>query len=293
LSDQNRRWAVGRPQGPIPQLRVVKKDDDDIAIIDPGQWQGRKPPARQWMIEKLFVRGSVAIVSGSGGIGKSLLVQQLCTCAVLGKPWLGLHVTRGRAVYLGCEDDEDELWRRQEDINQHYGADHADVGDAGLSLVPRVGLNNTLSYVDRASWTMQVTPLFDRVVLRCLDLGVSYVVIDTLAQTFRGNMNDPQHAVQFISQLRRLAMALDGLVILIMHPSLSGRSSGTGEAGNTQWDAAVRSRLYLHKDKVGDGLVLEHMKGNYAAKADAIPLVWRQGVYVRPTPPEPPRYYND
>src|SRR3990167_2588327 len=122
----------------------------------------RQPPARDWMVEGCFLKGTVGLVAGDGGIGKSLLMQQLATAAVLGRPWLGMALKPGRALYLGCEDDGDEIHRRQWSINESLGAEMADVLDAGLDLIPRVGCDNVLMRLERSTWRMTRTSLMDR-----------------------------------------------------------------------------------------------------------------------------------
>lgn len=271
----------GRQQAPF----------EAFSTIDPAVWQGREPPRRDWMVENCFLRGTVALVSGDGGIGKSLLMQQLCTCAVLGRPWLGMALGAGRALYLACEDDQDELWRRQAAINRSLDAEMADVGEAGLALKPRVGQDNALMRFDRASWSMQETNLWRQLVRHCRDRGVQYVVIDTATQTFRGNQNDESQVMDYISLLRRLAIQVQGVVIITKHPSMAGRALGTGESGNVAWNNSVRARLYLCRNKGGD-LVLRGMKSNYGKKLDDIPVQWRGGTIARIEAPPPVNYYD-
>ena len=122
---------------------------EPFAPIDLSRWQDREPPARQWMVEGCFPKGNVALLSGTGAIGKSLLMQQLCTAAVLGRSWLGMSVEPGRTVFLGCEDDQDEMVRRQSAINRQHNTCMIDVAEAGLFLEPRVGQDNALMRLDR------------------------------------------------------------------------------------------------------------------------------------------------
>jgi RecA-family ATPase len=257
---------------------------DSFRVISPDAWQGRSPPRRDWMVEDCFLRGTVGMVSGDGGIGKSLLMQQLTTCCVLGRPWLGRSIAGGRALYLACEDDHDELWRRQADINRSLGVEMSDVAEAGLELAPRVGQDSALAILDKKTWKMQRTGLFDRLEQRCLDMGHQLVVIDTATKTFRGNQNDENQVDDFITFLRRLAIRIQGIVILTKHPSMAGRALGTGESGSVTWGNAVRARFYLRKNKAG-GLEFAGMKQNYGPAGKPIPLVWRQGVYVSDEPP--------
>lgn len=240
----------------------------------------RDPPARDWMVEGCFLKGTVALLAGDGGIGKSLLCQQLATSAALGRAWLGLSLKPGRALYLACEDDGDELHRRQYAINRDLGYAMEDVLDAGLDLIPRVGQDNALMLFNRQLWRMVRGPLMDRLVARCRETGIQYVIIDTATQTFRGNQNDETQVADYITELRRLAIAIQGVVLITKHPSMTGRALGTGESGNVAWHNSVRSRLYLHEHKAM-GLVLSGMKNNYGRKLDPIPLVWERGVLLR------------
>lgn len=224
--------------------------------------------------DHLFLLGDFTVTHNS------LLCQQLATSAVLGRPWLGISLKPGRALYLACEDDGDELHRRQCAVNRDLGYEMADVLDAGLELIPRVGQDNAIMAFDRPTWRMKRTSLMDKLVFRCREEGVQYVVIDTATQTFRGNQNDETQVADYITELRRLAIAIQGVVVLTKHPSMAGRALGTGESGNVAWHNSVRSRLYLHEHKTL-GLVLSGMKANYSRKLDPVPLVWERGVFRR------------
>jgi RecA-family ATPase len=265
---------------------------DDLGIAPLSWWHDRAPPCRDWMVEGLFLRGTVGLIAGDGGVGKSLICQQLVTCATMGKPWLGKIISAGKALYMACEDSADELWRRQVDINRHYGVEMLDLSEGGLQLWPRVGQDNSLMYLERSGWKMARTELLDRLALRCSKHGIQYVVIDTATQTFRGNQNDEIQVMDFITELRKLAVRIQGIVLLTKHPSLSGRALGTGESGNTAWTNSVRSRCYLHKDKSGQ-LMLDVLKSNYGPRGDGLPLKWSDGVYVLDVPEESysQRYY--
>jgi len=145
----------------VERLREARPSDS-FDLLSPMRWEGKTPPRRDWLVEKCFVRGSVMLLTGPGGAGKSLLMQQLLTSAVLGWPFLGLACQPGRALFFGAEDDQDELWRRQHDINRAAGLTMTDIAEAGLWLAPRVGFDNTLSRLDKKEWRMQPTTLFER-----------------------------------------------------------------------------------------------------------------------------------
>lgn len=282
LEQGNAAYGLPRQAGSDDQLRPI-----------PSFQLARDPPRREWMVEGCFPKATVAMLSGDGGIGKSLCVQQLLTSACLGLPWLGMNTERGRGLYLACEDDEDELHRRQWAINRSLNRTMDDVLEAdGLHLFGRVGRDNTLSRLERKAWRMEPTELFTRMLAYCLRQGITYVVIDTATQCFAGNQNDEQQVVQFINQLRRVAIAIQGLVLITKHPSLSGRALGTGESGNTAWNNSVRSRLYLKSGRDEDAVILKGMKANYAKKIGELPLRWVRGAFATIETPVVKNYYE-
>lgn len=252
--------------------------DDELEGIEYSRLL-REPPPRDWMVDGCFMRGTVGLVSGNGGVGKSLIMQQLATCAVLGRPWLGMTVTPGKALVLACEDDADELHRRQDAINRSMGRHMEDVLEAGLDLIPRVTKDNILMALDRPTWRLKPEPLWNKLVTRCRRTGIQYVIIDTTAKTFGGNQSDPRQVGDYVSAMQQLAILINGVVLLTQHPSMYGRRSGTGESGSVQWENSVRARLYLHKHKT-QGLILEGRKANYGPIPKPLPLKWSRGVFV-------------
>lgn len=287
IEDADRR----RAQAELEQWVQI----DDLGIIDFELFDDQALPQLEWLVEGHFLKGTVALVAGDGGIGKSTLMQHLATCAVMGMPWLGHHVEKGPALLLACEDDLVPLLHRHKAITRHLGIGFYEPRNEGLEIWPRVGQDNSMMYLDRTNpmgWTMAPTHLFERVALRCRRHGVKYLIVDTATQTFRGNQNDETQVMDYISAWRRVAIAMEGVVIITKHPSLSGRALGTGESGNTAWTNSVRSRFYLHRDTQKQ-LLWKGMKSNYGKSGEELPLRWENGVFVVDRPePDPYAYYN-
>jgi hypothetical protein len=82
--------------------------------------------------------------------------------------------------------------------------------------------------------------------------------------------------------------------MLFLHPSLTGRASGTGESGTTAWDAAFRSRLYGPSRRPGkdeDELALDdgrrtliRVKANYASRGASLALRLHAGAFALAQP---------
>jgi RecA-family ATPase len=262
-----------------------------LKLVSPASWVGQEIPERIWVVKDLVPLGVVTSLYGDGGMGKTQIAQQLMTACAVGSPWLGMDVRPGRSIGLFCEDDMEELMRRQERINQHYGVELGDL--EAMLLTGRFGEDNLLMNFNSGDLGTN-TPLFRNLLNRALEFKPELIVIDTLADTFGGNENDRGHVRRFIANtLGQLAKETGAAVLLCAHPSKSGQSKGTGESGSTGWNNSVRSRLYLKKDSDGDFDLLEprtlsRMKANYAPSAgEDIRLIWEDGVFVPIGPIDP------
>lgn len=250
--------------------------------------EGLPIPERRWLVPDWIPRGQVTKIDGDGGIGKTLVAQQLMTAAALGSGWLGLPVTPCKVFGLFCEDDEDELHRRQELINTHYECSFADL-EMNMAWISMVGVGAELA--DFSQYEIpKPSAAWHRLVATVMKFGAGLVVVDSLHDVFTGNENARSQARWFVRLLQDLAQGIDGAVILTAHPSLTGRSSGSGESGSTAWGNAVRSRLHLHRPKDGDDVdeaerILTRKKSNYARAGESLTLNWRDGVLVANPPP--------
>lgn len=261
-----------------------------IRKLDPITLQGVSPKPRRWIVENLIPVGAVTLLTGHGGLGKSLLGLQLQVACSLGRPWIGRPVQQVKSWGFYAEDDSDELHRRLDAILRHYGAD---AGDLELMMCsPMAGENCLLASANFRNEPLQPTPLWGELVREVRDFGSQLVIVDPVADMFGGDENVRHHARGFIQMLARLARDIDGAVLLCAHPSAAGLATGSGISGSTAWHNSVRSRLYLRRPEGQEdgqlddgGRVLKTAKANYASADSVIDLEWRDGVFV---PPEEP-----
>lgn len=250
-------------------------------------------PARRWMLDGWIPDGYVSLLSGDGGTGKSLLAMQLATCAAAGLPFLGIEMAPRRVLYLACEDDRDELHRRQSDINGLLGIEWPDLAGR-LFWKPALGDETTLAGLDKSGRKIVTTALYANLRHFCQDNGVQLIVVDTLADTFGGIEIDRQQVTRFVRHLQAIARENDGAVVLIGHPSVSGLRDGTGISGTTAWRNAVRSVIHLRRPteeenfgpRSGDLRILERLKGNYAPTEGALQIRYVDGAFALDGNPE-------
>jgi RecA-family ATPase len=264
--------------------RQVNSSDRKSRFFVAADLASKPVPPRDWLVPDLIPAGTVTLLAGDGGTGKSLIALQLAVACALGKPWLGRGVASGRALFISAEDDEEELHRRLSDVVQAEDMDLADLDQ--LTLRSLAGEDALLAALDVRTGILRASDLHRELDAFLTELRPVVLVLDTLADLFPGNENDRAQARQFVSLLRGLAMRHQCAVVLLSHPSLSGMQSGAGTSGSTGWSNSVRSRLYLRRVIQGeeepnpDARILATMKANYGPTGQEIALTWREGVFV-------------
>jgi len=271
------------PEGLFPKDAPPAPEPVTIKWVQPNEWEGTTPPVRRWKIANMVPDGEVTLLTGQGGVGKTLLAQQAMTCVALGRPFLGRRTTQSRVMMFLCEDSEDELNLRQRDINKALGVTMADVNDV-LRIASRKYMDNLLCSWDRATGVMKRSALWQQLRDDAAAWGATVVVVDTIADTFAGSEIDRSQVRQFVQAcLGKLAQDIGGAVLALGHPSKAGQAvGGDGTSGSTAWHASVRSRLYLQhatKDGTGPFRRLENRKANYGAAGDAFMLRWHAGAF--------------
>jgi hypothetical protein len=255
---------------------------DGLIINPPLHWTA-PAPLRQWLIDQWIPIGYVTGLYGDGGVGKSLLAQQLLSSTALALPWLGLPIRGGRAFGFMCEDDASELHRRQEGINRAYGVNMGNL--EFLRISARLGFDNLLMTFDFEN-RGKPTGLFAELCEWLDRFRPRLVVLDTLADIFGGNEINRSQARQFVQAIGgNIARRYECAVVMPAHPSISGLNSGAGTSGSTGWNNTMRSRLYVTRpDEESDLRLISRMKSNYAPKGGEITATYENGAFVNATP---------
>lgn len=243
------------------------------------------PPERQWIIDQWIVEGAVNSLYGDGGLGKTLLAQQLACSVSLGAPWLGMPSKPGPVLAILCEDEQDELHRRHNAIKAAMGHPMGNPFH-DVWLWPRVGDENVLIRWDRDG-TPKLGDFASDIVREVETINPALLILDTLADFYAGSEIDRPQVNYFVKTVlgglikRQKARGHALTVLLLGHPSVAGKATGSGYSGSTAWNAAVRSRMYLSRPEDGssDERILTRGKANYASSGDetAIRLYFDNG----------------
>jgi RecA-family ATPase len=252
------------------------------------------PPAREWLVDAILPRRTVALLAGAAGIGKSLLLQQLLTASAIGQPWLGRHVEGVGAFGLFCEDDQDELERRQLQINEHYEIDPPDL-ELKLAWRSRKHGDAVLMTFERQTDRPSFTPLWHQLWALVEEYGFQLIGLDTAAVVFGGNENFRSQVTAFVTALAEKADDVNGAVIINAHPN---RNNPNAYSGSTAWLGSCRLGMSLGRPKEFDeetgqpalDRVLRGLKANYGPGGLYQKMRWQKGVFVvdEPDPAEKP-----
>jgi RecA-family ATPase len=278
-----RGYLYGLPDVGAAGTRAEAADALLGEMICPAvEWNCIAPPERRWIVQDWLPTGNVTSLYGGPGVGKTLIAQQLATCVATGRAFFGLETTQAPALVIACEDDRNELHRRQVAICAASGIEMHKLGL--LNLAPRAGKQNILATFERG--IIQLMPLYQTIRETARSMGAKLIVVDNIAQCYGGDEIRRAEVTAFVNALSGLALELDAAVLLLGHP---GKATDSEYSGSTAWDAAVRSRLILERPKpdlddqesgeLADLRVLRKAKANYSGTGDEIPMRWEKGAF--------------
>jgi hypothetical protein len=253
----------------------------------PMKWmllEEEKPPERVWHISH-WLSTTPTLLAGAGGIGKTLIAQTIATALAIGQNFIDEIAEPVRVLFWACEDEHDELWRRQIAICEYFGISIASL-EGKLIIEPRIGCDNTLYTMvfNRAGWT----PLRDELRSQIGDYKADVLFLDNIAQTYGANENDRHQATSFVNGIIGMGSNRPFCPVLMGHPS---RGIGSEFSGSSAWENAMRMRWYMgatlpdqkpdEPAEEADPNVrfLAKRKTNYSV-TDYRKLHWKNGVFV-------------
>jgi hypothetical protein len=273
-----------RVNGHDPAERDEPSPMPSFAPLDWRALESQTPPERSWAIEYWLGMGHVTLMAGDGGSGKTGVAQALGSCLALRREYLDWVQAERQVLMWACEDDIDELWRRQVaiakwlDVPLSAFANRLHVYSYNGQLVELAGL------VEQHQ--LAPAPMLKVLREQIGDHKADVVLLDNIARLYGGNENDRHQVTSFIAMLTGAAAPTNAAVLLLGHP---GKAAGSEYSGSTAWEGAVRARWYLGRtlpgakpdddderdDRTDDGVrYLCRRKANYS------PRDWRRLQYL-------------
>lgn len=273
-------------QAMVEQARQIAGDGlasihtaGSLPMVDLRDWEDRSPPDREFVWGNWFPLKQVTLLTGQGGVGKSMLGLMLMVCIALGIPFLGMETRKMKVLFATAEDDRDELWRRLAAICDWLGVSIADLRDR-LFLVSLYGETDTALATYDDDGQLVRTERWEGLRQAILGNQIQVFALDNVTDLYAGDIIDLHQVAQFINLLTGLAIDVGGACLLFHHPN----KDGNDWLGSMAWHNKVRSRWLLAAgDKDGDPDLrkLTNPKANYGPSGGEIVVRWFKGAFVR------------
>lgn len=203
------------------------------------------PPVERKYVVEGITPGTVAVLAGSSGLGKSWLAMQACFCvadAEVNAVSLRLDVQmHGATSYLSVEDDETEVDARIQAIAAAVGPEVlcTAIRTGRITIDSKVGAGATLR---SPAWLAHV---------RALATGRVLLVVDTWARLHGGGENSNDDATEVLAPLESIARETGCAILIVAHTARRQQSdagTATDEHArgasaleyNTRWNGILR-----------------------------------------------------
>lgn len=288
------RSIGAKPRGIAEAIADFARTPEDIreelSVSAPkqiGEYRG-DTPEREWVVKDWIPKGEITSIYGGGSVGKSLLSLQLAIGVGTGGKWLGLDCAKMPVLYVACEDDDQELHLRRDNIlaGTEYLFEREKILESPVYLWSRVGRENDIA-VEKDSDVVpgRFLPVLEGELGKLVEsqgkTGV-FLILDTVSDVYLGSENVREKVNKFVKTiLGKLRLDHNVTILLLAHPSRTGQNTGDILSGSTAWDNAVRSRIIaVRHETMEDCITVTRAKSNYARVGDKVVLRYESGRFV-------------
>ena len=224
--------------------------------LDLGVMMTTQPPQIDMVLRGLPL-GSIGVILGSGGVGKSMLVLHIAAAVATGHDDLGCLLAdgdrrTGRVVYLTGEDDDLIVHYRIRAFAEHVGEDRRqallNAMRESVDIVSLVGSAPTL--VDCKGLANETALAQVREAAK----GTRLLVIDPLRQYHSADENDNGAMTTISKALAKIAHEERCAVILVHHVSKNGSKDEDADAAMSRGASAItdNARWVMGLKKLSD-----------------------------------------
>lgn len=208
---------------------------DTFGIHEFGEW-----PKLRWMVEDLFHIGSLVMVWGPSGAGKTAWLIDLMLAIAYGKEWSGRTVTNVGVLYCALEGAQGFRNRVLAAVHHHQ-------------VKPDYRLRFMFDPIDLAD-----PKSLDRLAATAGRFASQLIIIDTLAAALAGKVDESsnQHMAEVIDNAKRLSLMTGATVLLTHHTGHDERH----ERGATALRGGVDTSISINRRKNGRYWRLEKRK---------------------------------
>lgn len=240
-SDYRHLWKMARERGWEP-TRVASVEV--FAPVSDAPVNGTPPAARfkpvipdleaprpKWLVKNLLVEGSLAILFGRWGTGKSTVAIELSVAVARALPWHGRKVRGGKVVYISCESPHGVRARVSAEL-KNKGITLDDLHGNFLEITDRPHLGKPEDVQALIAELQAVGP-------------IALVVVDTLARAMAGTEeNSAKDAGILVGNCQTISEKTGACVMLIHH---TGKDESRGMRGSSNLPASADTEIELER----------------------------------------------
>jgi replicative DNA helicase len=227
------RTMIENAQGVIDSIEA----DGDITTMTVGEFLAVEDSPFDWVIPGLLERGDRLVLTGSEGLGKSVLFRQLAVCAASGvHPFTHRPIPPQRVLYVDCENGTIQIRKAMRGLVAQGRAQGTDPSESLFIEARPEGLD--LTRAEDETWLVR----------RVSALQPSLLLTGPLYRLHAGNPNDEEPARAVARVLDRCRAAANCALVVEGH-------AGHGFGNSTERPVRpVGSSLWLRWPEFGYGI---------------------------------------
>jgi len=213
------------------------ESDGDVLTPTLGEFLAGEDEPYEWVVPGLLERGDRLVLTGSEGLGKSVMMRQIAVCAAAGiHPFTGQRIPAQRVLYVDCENGVRKMRRAYRELRDAAVSQGRDPSDRMWVEVIPEGVD--LTKPEDEAWMVRLVA----------GLQPTLFLTGSLYRLHAENPNDEKPARQVAKVLDRCRVAADCAVIVEGH-------AGHGPSdGRTRPVRVTGSSLWLRWPEFGYGL---------------------------------------
>jgi hypothetical protein len=195
-------------------------------------------PRPKWLVKNLLVEGSLAILFGRWGTGKSTIAIELCVAVARTLPWHGRKVRGGKVIYISCESPHGVRARLSAALKDQ-GITLADLHGNFLEIAARPHLGKPEDVQALIAELQAIGP-------------IALVVVDTLARAMAGTEeNSAKDSSILVGNCQTISEKTGACVMLVHH---TGKDESRGMRGSSNLPASADTEIELERPSETDNV---------------------------------------
>jgi phage/plasmid primase-like uncharacterized protein/archaellum biogenesis ATPase FlaH len=192
-----------------------------------------------WLIKGILERGSMNLLFGESGAGKSLFAMDWAFCAATGRNWHGHKIKEELKSLIIMGEGLRGASMRFKALSQKYGEAPKNIrlSRRSINLLDSKEADDILKIVAE------------------LDFKPDIIIIDTLHRNMVGDENSSEDMAMYFKSIELLARRLDAAIVTVHH-------SGHGDKGRSRGSSSIKAAMDAEfcVTKNGDGITFSCTK---------------------------------